>query len=123
MIDDEGIRHYVITVAMSDMNFVQNHIYQIGRLIRDNRLPVDYWPNEIRCDPYERDHYSIWDNRRLSHVQRVMSPEYYRTVFALYQRWDRVGRRQNQKECKEFLDLEKQWKECWKIEKEVKNGV
>jgi hypothetical protein len=128
MTDDASIKHYVVTVAMSDLDFVSKHIIQIGRIMMENRREIDYWPGEIRQDPMEREHYypHQWSRdgkKHLSHVQRIMSPEYYNEVFELYKRWDRIGRRQEQKEYKEFLELEKQWQECWKIEKEACNAL
>jgi hypothetical protein len=121
MIDDDAVRHYVTTVAMSDLDFVQTHIYQIGRLIRDNRLPLD------GQDPLylEREVFPLFrfKNNSFSRMERKLSPNYYNEVFALYHRWDKIGRRQEDKEYKEANELEKQWQECWKLEKEAHDAL
>jgi hypothetical protein len=120
MREDDAVRHYVTTIAMADMDFVQEHIYQIGRLVRDNRLPL----NPREPDVLEREilhpaQYCKTKEERFDHMQRNLSPKYYKEVFTLYQKWDRVGRRAQEKMCEEFLELERQWKECWKLEKEA----
>lgn len=85
---------------MSDMDFVSENIYQIGRILRDNTIETAYlyYPKEW------------FGSSTLMHINRKLKPEYYIEIEKLYQKWLQDGKPRLENLIRDFLKDEKMWR-------------